>query len=132
MTTRQSIEYGESLLKEQRSTLEKIGYLQESKDDKKTLEFLLEYLRLDLEGRVAESERKLSGLRKKYEVEFEKASYEANSKMDSLIAAISEYIGKEPLTVTERIGPVVAAYKAEGAKTIKLLISNSWINIRAE
>lgn len=115
MTTKQSIEYGENLLKEQKYLLEKIGFLQESKDDKKTLEFLLEYLRLDLEGKVADSERKLKALRDKYEVEFEKASYLANAEIAWFINWAKGYGLKEPVSVTEKLADIVATYEREKA-----------------
>lgn len=115
MTTKQSIEYGENLLREQRSILEKIILLQESKDDKRTLEFLLEYLRLDLEGKADESEKKLERLRKQYEVEFEKNSYVVNSQIDWLVSNVSDWIGGEPVSVTDRVSDVVAAYEKEKA-----------------
>lgn len=87
--------------------------MQESKDDKKTLEFLLEYLRLDLEGKVADSERKLKSLRGKYEVEFEKASYLANAEVEWFINWAKEQVGKEPVSVTEKLSDIVATYERE-------------------
>ena len=116
MTTKQSIEYGENLLREQRITLERIELLKESKDDKKTLEFLLEYLRLDIAGRIADSERRIVGLKRQYEVEFEKNSYVVNSELDGLISDVEGWIGKEPVSVTEKIAMVVEAYHREKAQ----------------
>jgi len=72
-------------------------------------------LRLDLEGKADESEKKLERLRKQYEVEFEKNSYVVNSQIDWLVSNVSDWIGGEPVSVTDRVSDVVAAYEKEKA-----------------
>lgn len=72
-------------------------------------------MRLDLEGKADESEKKLERLRKQYEVEFEKNSYVVNSQIDWLVSNVSDWIGGEPVSVTDRVSDVVAAYEKEKA-----------------
>ncbi len=113
MTLKQTIAHGKEKLKTYRDFLDTIKVLMENKDDKKAIEFLLEIQRLDFEAKAEFSENKLALLEKQRMAEFELESSETNAKISKLILEVSKFIGKDPVGVTSKIGPLVDSYNTD-------------------
>lgn len=109
MNIKQDIQQGEAVLKSHRDTLEKIKVLEEKKDDKAMLEFLVAMYKADYEGKCLSIEARLSNLKKQRIIEFEKESAEANAKMDDILKQSSVWFGKEPLGITKALGDACAS-----------------------
>lgn len=113
MSLKQQIAQNEEKLKQYRDFVDAIDLLEQSKDDKKAIAFLLELQKLEFSGRIERGEKNLEILKKQRMVEFEMESAEANLRMDKLIPEISKWIGKDPVGVTCNIEPLVKAYESE-------------------
>lgn len=113
MTLQQKIDSNEEKLSQYKSFVDTIDLLMKNKDDQKSIEFLLEIQRLEFSGRIERGEKEQSNLRKQREAEFEAQSAEANLKLEGLIREISKFIGKDPVSITGKIQPIVEAYEKE-------------------
>lgn len=113
MSLKQQIAQNEEKLKQYRDFVDAIDLLEQSKDDKKAIAFLLDIQRLEFSGRIERGEKNLEILKRQRMVEFETESAEANLRMDKLIPEISKWIGKDPVGVTCKIQPIVEAYGRE-------------------
>lgn len=113
MTLKQQIAQNEEKLKQYREFIDTIDLLIETKDDKKSLEFLLKIQFLEFTGRIERGEKQQELLKKQRMVEFEAESAEANLRIDRMAVELSKWIGKDPLGVTCKIEPLVKAYEAE-------------------
>lgn len=110
MTLKQQIESNDSRLKQYKDFLDAIDLLEQSKDDKKAIAFLLDVQKLEFSGRVERGEAEQERLKKQYMVVFEQESAEANSQIDKIIELLKKYVGKEPRGVTDKIQPLIMEY----------------------
>ncbi len=113
MNLKAQIAQNEEKLSKYKKEVEDINDLLRIKNDPKSVEFLLNLRKMDKESAIAIGESKQEILKKQRMAEFELESAEANLRLDKLITEISKWIGKEPMGVTSKIGPLVEAYKAE-------------------
>ncbi len=114
MTTKQNIDFGESLIKNHKDILERIKDLRASKDDKKSIEFLLEIAELDFQSRLERDSKNLENHKKNYLTEFEHASLECNVHVGKLVEIAKKYIGTTLPGVTgviEEIKPLTDEYQ---------------------
>ena len=93
MTTKQNIDFGESLIKNHKDILDRIKDLRASKDDKKSIEFLLEMAELDFQSRLEIDSKNLAKHKKNYVTEFEHASLECNVHVGKLVEIAKKHIG---------------------------------------
>ena len=105
MTTKQNIDFGESLIKNHKDILERIKDLRASKDDKKSIDF---------QSRLERDSKNLENHKKNYLTEFEHASLECNVHVGKLVEIAKKYIGTTLPGVTgviEEIKPLTDEYQ---------------------
>lgn len=93
MTTKQNIDFGESLIKNHQDILDSIKLLRDIKDDKKSIEFLLEITELEYQNRLDRDSKNLENHKKNYLTEFEHASLECNVHVGKLVEIAKKHIG---------------------------------------
>lgn len=113
MTLRQKIRSNESKLKTYIEFLDTITLIQENKDDKAAIEFLVKCQILDFESRIKNVKENLEKDKKVYIVEFEKQSAECNFLIQDVVREVCKWIGREPLGVTENIKPLTDKFKKD-------------------
>lgn len=113
MTLKQLIKFNDDKLKQYKDFVDTIDVLMKNKDDKKSIELLLEIQKLEFEGRIERGESEQVRLRKERTLEFERESMEANSKIAEMIEKVSKFIGKDPIGITKNIGPLVDSYNTD-------------------
>ena len=102
--TKNQILQGEALLEKDKKIL--LGVLKPS-EYIPNLKAALQYL---FEERVHNVENRLAGLRKKYEVEFERESAECNSKLSEVIVMAKKLIGRDPVAISAKIEAILKKY----------------------
>jgi len=113
MTLKQLIKFNDDRLKQYKDFVDTIDVLMKNKDDKKSIELLLEIQKLEFEGRIERGESEQVRLRKERVLEFERESMETNSKITEMIEKASKFIGKDPIGVTSKIGPLIDSYNVD-------------------
>lgn len=112
MTLKEQLIQGNAILQSCKDMLTKITELEQNKNDKATLEFLLDIQKLEFEDRVKNTEARLEQIKKQFLIEFELQSAEANSKIEVVIFDAQKYIGKEPKNITDKIQPLIDMWDA--------------------
>lgn len=107
----QEIKEGENILAGYSEALEKMRALEEKKDDKAMLHFLVEIFRADYEGKCLSVATRLARLKKDQVFEFERRSAEANMNIEKILTRTKEYVGKEPKSVTSKMEALYLEYK---------------------
>ena len=102
--TKNQILQGEALLEKDKKIL--LGVLKPS-EYIPNLKAALQYL---FEERVHNVENRLAGLRKKYEVEFERESSECNSKLSEVIVMAKKLVGRDPVAISAKIEAILKKY----------------------
>lgn len=107
----QEIKTGEGFLKAYRETLAKMQTLNEKKDDKATLYFLLDLIKSEYEGKCLSVETRLLQLKKEQVLEFERMSAESNMNMSKVLTRAKEFFGRDPKSVTAKMESLYHEYK---------------------
>lgn len=107
----QEIKQGETILAEHKEALSKMKHLEEKKDDRAMLLFLVDIFKADYEGRCLSVETRLARLKKERLLEFERMSAESNMNMSKVLTRAKEFFGKDPKSVTAKMESLYHEYK---------------------
>jgi hypothetical protein len=112
---KQQIQQGEQMLTEYNGILEKIKTLQEVKDDKAMLEFLLDIQKLEIESRALNVSAKLAKLKNDYALQFERDSAICNISIDKLIAEGMKFTSTigYPEAIINKIRTLISAWNID-------------------
>ena len=77
------------------------------------IQLLLDITKVELEDHIANISDRLAKERKRYIIEFEAESKETNENIGKMVIIGSQYAGKDPLAITDKIQELIAEYKTQ-------------------